>query len=92
MKFEKKLARNLKTDVKKFGRYVNNGMQVRVPVRDLEREGGTVATTDMEKAGLLNQFFTSVFTIEDKETMPIMEERHGGNILPELEGTMQWKN
>ena len=89
MTFEKKLARNLKTDVKPFWRYVNNGMKVRVPVGDLEREDGTVATTDTEKAEVLNQFFTSVFfTIEDKENMPTMEERHGGNILPELEISM----
>ena len=32
MTFEKKLARNLKTDVKTFWRYVNNWMKVRVPV------------------------------------------------------------
>ena len=59
-------------------------MNVRVPVADLER----VATTDTEKAEVLNQFFTSVFTIDDKENMPTMEERHGGNILPELEISM----
>ena len=88
MMFERKLARNLKTDVKTFWRYVNNGMKVRVPVGDLEREDGTVATTDTEKAEVLNQFFTSVFTIEDMENLPTMEERHGGNILPELEITM----
>ena len=75
MMFERKLARNLKTDVKTFWRYVNNGMKVRVHVGDLEREDGTVATTDTEKAEVLNQFFTSVFTIEDMENMPTMEER-----------------
>ena len=87
MTFEKKLARNLKTDVKTFWRYVNNGMKVRIPVGDLEREDGTVATAGMEKADVLNQLFTSVFTIEDTKYMPTMEERHGGNILPELEIT-----
>ena len=35
MTFEKELAKNLKTDVKTYGRYVNNGMKVRVPVGDL---------------------------------------------------------
>ena len=35
MTFERKLARNLKTGVKTFWRYVNNGMKVRVPVGDL---------------------------------------------------------
>ena len=30
MTFEKKLARNLKTDVKTFWRYANNGMKVRL--------------------------------------------------------------
>ena len=38
----------------------NNGMNVRVPDGDLEREGSTVATTDMEMAEVLNQFLTSV--------------------------------
>ena len=46
MTFEKKLARNLKT-VTTFWRYVNNGM----PVGDLEREDGTVATTDIHGEG-----------------------------------------
>ena len=36
---------------------------------------------------MLYQFFTSVFTIEDKENMLTTEERHGENILPELEIT-----
>ena len=39
----------------------------------------TVSKENNEKAEVLNQFFTSVFTIEDKENMPTMEERHGGN-------------
>ena len=89
MMFARKLARNFMTDVKTFWRYVTNGMKVRVPVGDLEREDGTVATTYTEKAEVLNQFFTSVFIIEDKENMPTMEERHGGNILPELERSTQ---
>ena len=38
---------------------------------------------------VLNQFSTSVFTIEDNENMPNTEERHGGNSLPALEITMR---
>ena len=88
MTFEKKLARNLKTDVKTFWRYVNNGMKVRVPVGDLEREDGTVATTDMEKAEVLNQFFhkCAYHRRQGKHA------DHGGktwrNILHELEITV----
>ena len=53
--------------LKTFWRCVNSAMEVRVPVGDLEREDGTVATTDTGKAEVLNQFFcTSVFTFEDK--------------------------
>ena len=83
MTFEKKLAKHLKIAVKTFWRHGNNGVKVRIPVGELEREDGTFATTDTQKAEVLNQFFTSVFTIEDKENMPNMEERHGGNILPD---------
>ena len=60
MTFEKKVARNLMTDAKTFWRYVNNVKKVRVHVVDLEREDGTVAATDLEKAEVLNQFCTSV--------------------------------
>ena len=61
MKFKKKLARNSKTGVKTFWRYVNNWMKVRVPVGEYEREDGTVAITCMDKAEVLNQFFSHVF-------------------------------
>ena len=87
MTFEKKLAKHLKIAVKTSWRHGNNGVKVRVPVGELEREDGTFATTDTHKAELLNQLFTSVFTMEDKENMLTTEERHRGNILRELEIT-----
>ena len=61
MTFEKKLAKHLKIAVKISWRHGNNGVKVRVPEGELEREEGTFATTDTQKAEVLNQFFTSVF-------------------------------
>ena len=82
--FEKKLSENLKEDTKSFWGYTNSGVKVKIPVGELERQDGTVASNDQEKADVLNDFFTSVFTEEDQSHIPRLEERHGGNLMEDL--------
>jgi len=41
---------------------------------DIQKEDGSLTSVDHEKAELLNKYFTSVFTREDTDTMPIMNE------------------
>ena len=42
---------------------------------DLEHLDGTMTETDVDKAEVLNAFFTSVFTLESLENIPTFENR-----------------
>ena len=44
-------------------------------VADLERLDGTMTEIDVDKAEVLNAFFTSVFTLESLENIPTFENR-----------------
>jgi len=82
--FEKRLSENLTEDTKSFWAYTNSGMKVRAPVGDLEKQDGTMTENDQDKAEVLNDFFKSVFTVEDTTDIPRLAERHGGSLITEL--------
>ncbi|KFU99993.1 hypothetical protein N340_08025, partial [Tauraco erythrolophus] len=59
---ELNLARDIKGNKKNFYRYVSDKKRSRENVGPLRKETGDLATRDMEKAEVLNDFFASVFT------------------------------
>ncbi|KFV18118.1 hypothetical protein N340_13754, partial [Tauraco erythrolophus] len=59
---ELNLARDIKGNKKNFSRYVSDKKRTREKVVPLCKETGDLATQDMEKAEVLNDFFVSVFT------------------------------
>ena len=48
-------------------------MKTRSTVADLKRPDGTMTETDVDKAEILNSYFTSVFTQETLENIPTFE-------------------
>ena len=69
-KEEKRVASTCKENPKEFFAHLNSRKPVKnniSPLRDLE---GNLVTSDLEKAELMNKYFTSVFTIEDLSTIP----------------------
>ncbi|KFV08192.1 hypothetical protein N340_06134, partial [Tauraco erythrolophus] len=58
---ELNLARDIKGNKKNFYRYVSDKKRSREKVGPLQKEIGDLATRDMEKAEVLNDFFASVF-------------------------------
>ncbi len=72
--FEKSVAQNIKTNPKLFWKYVHSKTKTRQPISDLQKEDGSLTVNDHEKAEVLNQFFTSVFTKEDLSNMPTVEK------------------
>ena len=50
-------------------------MRTRSAVADLECLDGTMTETDVDKAGVLNTFITSVFTLESLENIPTFENK-----------------
>ena len=68
--FEQNVAKQSKTNPKMFYGYANSKIKCRTGIADLNKEDGSTARSDKEKAELLNQFFQSVFTIEGTGDLP----------------------
>ena len=70
--FEKAMAKKSKTDPKAFWRYAKSKTSTKTDIKQL-RCNGTVVFTNTEKAELLNSFFSSVFTEENTDEVPVSE-------------------
>ena len=73
--FEKNLAKESKTNPKAFYNYTRNMFKTNASIPDLDMPDGRKTTNEKEKANLLNDFFSSVFTREDLTNMPEFERR-----------------
>jgi len=77
------LARDVKNNKKGFYRYISRRRQAKKSVSPLINEGGEQASSDMEKAEVLNKFFALVFTgvqapphvCQDPELLGVGERR-----------------
>ena len=63
-KLEQEIATQAKTEPKRFWNYVSMKTKFKAAIPCLNMTDGTVAATDQEKAEVLSNFFSSVFTIE----------------------------
>ena len=71
--FETKLAENIKRDSKSFYAYSRSKLKTKDKVGPLTNDEGIPVTDDKETAEMLNNFFTSVFTDESLQDVPIPE-------------------
>jgi len=72
--FEKKLAKECKTNPKAFHKYANFKSKSNKKVIRLRDKEGNVQLKDEANAKTLNEYFTSVFTKEDDADVLIMNE------------------
>ena len=68
--YEKDIANDCKSNPKRFWKYVQNRTKHNAGINTLIRKDGSSAVSDKDKAETLNQFFSSVFTIEDRTNVP----------------------
>jgi len=73
--YEKKLAGNIKYDSKSFYAYVRSKQKVQNKVGPLEDSAGNIVSDGLLMAENLNQFFSSVFTLEEVGSLPIPETK-----------------
>ena len=85
--FEKDLAYNIKTEPKAFWRYVNSKLKSRQTINDLVDDTGQRISDNQEKANLLNNYFSSVFTREDTSSHPTLTTLYNGPILSTIDIT-----
>ena len=63
--FEQSIVDNLRTNPKGFWSYINSKTKVRFEIASLTASNGDSATTPLQKALLLNSYFSGVFTSEN---------------------------
>ena len=68
--YERNIAKHSKANPKQFWKYVNDKLKVNTGISPLERGDGTKATSDEDKANILNKYFASVFTNENTNNTP----------------------
>ena len=73
--FERRLAQEIKINVKSFWKYVNSHKKNSPKIPDLKNKDKTFSKTDKEKADTLNQQFQSVFSVEDLNSVPILKNK-----------------
>lgn len=79
------IAKAAKSNPKAFYAYAKSKMATREGVSELIDNDGKKATTDSEKADMLNEFFCSVFTKENLDSVPDCDEKTLRTELREIE-------
>ena len=72
---EKEIANEAKTNPKKFWQYVNRRTKTTSGIADLETPNNTLISKDKEKAEILTNYFTSVFTKEKLGDIPTLHKQ-----------------
>ena len=68
--FEEKLANNIKEDSKSFYSYVRSKQRTKGGVGPLISQAGETVLDDKIAANMMNEYFASVFTVEDISNIP----------------------
>jgi len=82
--FEELLAKKIKEDRKSFFAYARSKSKCNVRVGDLSNSQGQMVSAAAEKAELLNSFFSSVFTRESVESIPLPDPCFTGSVSQRL--------
>ena len=69
--YESKLANNIKRDSKSFFSYVNNKKKLVKKIGPLKRPNGDVVEDNVESVNIINEYFSSVFSKEGLNNIPI---------------------
>ena len=69
---ERKIAENSKENPKIFWNYINSQRKCKESISALVGQDGKIHTENIDKACILNDFFSSVFTKEDTNNIPKM--------------------
>ena len=72
--FEHKLATNIIQDSKSLFAYIRSKQCVKDSIGPLKGNNGTVISNNKEMAESLNEYFSTVFTLEDTNALPATEQ------------------
>ena len=87
--FEKKIAKEMKENMKIFWKYVNRHKKNKPKIPDLINKDGTYSKSDEDKANTLNKQFTSVISIEDVNEIPLLPDQRIMEYLSSIKITQE---
>ena len=67
---EKKIAKNIKSNTKAFYQYISSKILKKEGIAELMKANGELTKNDTEKCEVINEFFSTVFTVEDLDDIP----------------------
>lgn len=79
MEFETRLAKNIKNDSKSFFSYVRSKQRNKIRVGPIKDKSGKLILEDKVSANVFNEYFASVFTVEDISNIPTPVQLFKGN-------------
>ena len=81
------MAIECKSKPKYFWKYVQDKLKISTGIGTLKNENGETISTDKGKANVLNNFFSSVFTKEDRSNLPEVDRdsKSKGNRLTDID-------
>lgn len=86
---EMKIASEIRGNPKQFWKYTKSKVSSSQSMADLVDVQGNVINDDPSKAELLNDYFASVFTIEDMSNFPHIENRAGDHSIGDIHLTQE---
>ena len=78
MESEKDLSNNVKSNPNAFWRYCNIKLKNKPVLGEPKASEGALVQRDKEKTYMLNEYFASVYTRENRENLPSLEFKYGG--------------
>ena len=79
--YEKGLVDRISTNPKYFWKYVNSKLKVKNSIAELQRIDGSFTNCDSEMVNILNDYFGTVFTVEDTGEVLSMGDKSSDNCL-----------
>jgi len=70
----KRILQGFKGNPKRFYGYMRNKQSVKDNVTSLKKENGEMTTSDQETANLLSDYFKEVYTVEDANNLPTVQD------------------
>ena len=82
--YERRIAKKAKRESKHFWKYVKRKVKSQSGVTNLQKTDSTLTKSDQEKAEVLNEYFSSVFTRENLDNIPDIPDKQFGKPLDSL--------
>lgn len=86
---ERRIASDSKTNPKVFFSYARSKLNVRQGVHNLLDDKGNTISDDGAKANVLNNYFSTVFTVEESTSLPDMDIRLFSSQMTEVNFTQE---